>query len=74
MEWCAREPTKDVIFCFDKHSGYVIAVRSPSELEVSLTISLTVDVHIGTEDTHRQDGITECEISHSLHLILKMDL
>ncbi|KIP09789.1 hypothetical protein PHLGIDRAFT_126087 [Phlebiopsis gigantea 11061_1 CR5-6] len=21
-EWCAREPTKDVIFCFDKHSGY----------------------------------------------------
>ncbi|KAI0088747.1 Metallo-dependent phosphatase [Irpex rosettiformis] len=22
MEWCAREPTKNVIFCFDKHSGY----------------------------------------------------
>ena len=22
-EWCAREPTKDVIFCFDKHSGWV---------------------------------------------------
>jgi hypothetical protein len=22
-EWCAREPTKNVIFCFDKHSGYV---------------------------------------------------
>ncbi|KII84564.1 hypothetical protein PLICRDRAFT_57545 [Plicaturopsis crispa FD-325 SS-3] len=21
-EWCAREPTKKVIFCFDKHSGY----------------------------------------------------
>ncbi|KAH8116220.1 Metallo-dependent phosphatase [Phellopilus nigrolimitatus] len=21
-EWCVREPTKDVIFCFDKHSGY----------------------------------------------------
>ncbi|KXN84652.1 putative inactive purple acid phosphatase 16, partial [Leucoagaricus sp. SymC.cos] len=21
-EWCAREPTKDVIFCYDKHSGY----------------------------------------------------
>uniref|UniRef100_A0A8H7XP65 Calcineurin-like phosphoesterase domain-containing protein n=1 Tax=Psilocybe cubensis TaxID=181762 RepID=A0A8H7XP65_PSICU len=21
-EWCAREFTKDVIFCFDKHSGY----------------------------------------------------
>ncbi|KZP11437.1 Metallo-dependent phosphatase [Athelia psychrophila] len=21
-EWCAREPTKDVIFCFNKHSGY----------------------------------------------------
>jgi len=21
-EWCAREPTKDVIFCFSKHSGY----------------------------------------------------
>ncbi|TCD68154.1 hypothetical protein EIP91_011432 [Steccherinum ochraceum] len=21
-EWCAREPTKNVIFCFDKHSGY----------------------------------------------------
>ncbi|KAF9475416.1 Metallo-dependent phosphatase [Pholiota conissans] len=21
-EWCSREPTKDVIFCFDKHSGY----------------------------------------------------
>jgi len=20
-EWCALEPTKDVIFCFDKHSG-----------------------------------------------------
>jgi hypothetical protein len=20
-EWCAREPEKDVIFCFDKHSG-----------------------------------------------------
>lgn len=20
-EWCAREPTKNVIFCFDKHSG-----------------------------------------------------
>lgn len=20
-EWCAREPTKDVVFCFDKHSG-----------------------------------------------------
>jgi hypothetical protein len=23
-EWCAREPSKDVIFCFDKHSGYVV--------------------------------------------------
>ncbi|KAH7904986.1 Metallo-dependent phosphatase [Hygrophoropsis aurantiaca] len=21
-EWCAREPTKRIIFCFDKHSGY----------------------------------------------------
>ncbi|KAF5354531.1 hypothetical protein D9758_011240 [Tetrapyrgos nigripes] len=21
-EWCAREPTKGVIFCFDKHGGY----------------------------------------------------
>jgi hypothetical protein len=21
-EWCARERKKDVIFCFDKHSGY----------------------------------------------------
>ncbi|KAN0094668.1 Metallo-dependent phosphatase-like protein [Tylopilus felleus] len=21
-EWCAREPTYNVIFCFDKHSGY----------------------------------------------------
>ncbi|KAF8421713.1 hypothetical protein L210DRAFT_3490928 [Boletus edulis BED1] len=21
-EWCAREPTYDVIFCFNKHSGY----------------------------------------------------
>ncbi|TFK47515.1 Metallo-dependent phosphatase [Heliocybe sulcata] len=21
-EWCIREPTKNVIFCFDKHSGY----------------------------------------------------
>ncbi|CAL1709282.1 unnamed protein product [Somion occarium] len=21
-EWCVREPTKNVIFCFDKHSGY----------------------------------------------------
>ncbi|KLO11373.1 Metallo-dependent phosphatase [Schizopora paradoxa] len=21
-EWCIREPTKSVIFCFDKHSGY----------------------------------------------------
>ncbi|KAH9939180.1 Metallo-dependent phosphatase [Amylocystis lapponica] len=21
-EWCVREPTKDVIFCFGKHSGY----------------------------------------------------
>jgi len=21
-EWCAREPTKNLIFCFDKHSGY----------------------------------------------------
>jgi hypothetical protein len=21
-EWCAREPSKDVVFCFDKHSGY----------------------------------------------------
>ncbi|KAJ3571996.1 hypothetical protein NP233_g3383 [Leucocoprinus birnbaumii] len=21
-EWCAREPTKNVTFCFDKHSGY----------------------------------------------------
>ena len=21
-EWCAREPTKKVIFCFNKHSGY----------------------------------------------------
>ncbi|KAI0703362.1 hypothetical protein C8T65DRAFT_654966 [Cerioporus squamosus] len=20
-EWCRRKPTKDVIFCFDKHSG-----------------------------------------------------
>lgn len=22
-EWCAREPTYEVIFCFNKHSGYV---------------------------------------------------
>ncbi|KIJ99308.1 hypothetical protein K443DRAFT_624447 [Laccaria amethystina LaAM-08-1] len=21
-EWCAREPAKDVVFCFNKHSGY----------------------------------------------------
>ena len=21
-EWCKREPTQNVIFCFDKHSGY----------------------------------------------------
>jgi len=21
-EWCIREPTKNVIFCFDKHAGY----------------------------------------------------
>jgi len=21
-EWCIREPTKGVIFCFSKHSGY----------------------------------------------------
>ncbi|KAF8997707.1 Metallo-dependent phosphatase-like protein [Cyathus striatus] len=21
-EWCIREPSKDIIFCFDKHSGY----------------------------------------------------
>ncbi|KAI0077617.1 Metallo-dependent phosphatase [Panus rudis PR-1116 ss-1] len=21
-EWCIREPSKDVIFCFDKHAGY----------------------------------------------------
>ncbi|KAF5346665.1 hypothetical protein D9758_013216 [Tetrapyrgos nigripes] len=21
-EWCAREPTKNIIFCFDKHGGY----------------------------------------------------
>jgi hypothetical protein len=20
-EWCAREPTKDILFCYDKHSG-----------------------------------------------------
>ena len=25
-EWCAREPTKDVIFCFDKHSGCVFVI------------------------------------------------
>ena len=23
-EWCAREPTQDVIFCFAKHSGFVV--------------------------------------------------
>ncbi|PPR03650.1 hypothetical protein CVT24_007764 [Panaeolus cyanescens] len=23
-EWCAREPEKDVIFCFDKHAGFVL--------------------------------------------------
>lgn len=23
-EWCAREPTYEVIFCFNKHSGYVL--------------------------------------------------
>lgn len=23
-EWCAREPTSNMIFCFNKHSGYVL--------------------------------------------------
>lgn len=32
-EWCAREPTYGVIFCFDKHSGYVpAAVHLKSDL------------------------------------------
>jgi hypothetical protein len=26
-EWCAREPSKDVIFCFGKHSGYGAFIR-----------------------------------------------
>lgn len=45
-EWCAREPTYQVIFCFSKHSGYggyssptwgrgvrSIIFRSPAPLE-----------------------------------------
>lgn len=26
-EWCIREPTKNVIFCFDKHSGCVTYIK-----------------------------------------------
>lgn len=43
-EWCAREPSKDVIFCFNKHSGYEIFIQI-SRKHVSLTNQLLVLWH-----------------------------
>ena len=36
-EWCTREPTNDVIFCFDKHSGWVkfVFIEIPSYHEMA---------------------------------------
>ena len=55
-EWCAREPTKDVIFCFDKHSGsvqfnFVKGQRSTQR-----------DANLDTEDTIHRTGAMACGI------------
>lgn len=44
-EWCVREPTQDVVFCFDKHSGCV-HLSQYSILCITIIINITIRVII----------------------------
>lgn len=76
-EWCAREPSKDVIFCFDKHSGYVVFIWTCSVQRMLIIYSIysycTHDV-LDTVATVVQDGATVYGISCSLPQILLVGL
>ena len=45
-EWCAREPIKDVIFCFDKHSGSILIYFMPSHFSYREMAGMVVMVSL----------------------------
>jgi len=63
-EWCAREPTKDVIFCFDKHSGYGGYSSTGWGHGVRNIVFSTPDPSVGPETWIRmEDGETHARIT-----------
>ena len=45
-EWCTREPTKDVIFCFDKHSGSIFLFILTSHFSYHEMVGMVVMVSL----------------------------
>lgn len=64
-EWCAREPTKDVIFCFDKHSGYAV-IREEKSISDNRYFQAMEDIPV-------MDGVMVCETSCSRRPTRKME-
>ncbi|TDL24537.1 Metallo-dependent phosphatase [Rickenella mellea] len=63
-EWCAREPTKNVIFCFDKHSGYGGYSSAGWGYGVRNIILSSPDPSKGVETWIRlQDGTTRARVT-----------
>jgi len=62
-EWCAREPSKDVVFCFDKHSGYGGYSGAGWSHGVRNIVFSSVDPAIGLETWIRlEDGQTRAKV------------
>ncbi|KAF8805826.1 Metallo-dependent phosphatase [Phlegmacium glaucopus] len=62
-EWCAREPTKDVIFCFNKHSGYGGYGQPDWGYGVRNLMFYTPDPNAGVETWIRlQEGETRARV------------
>ncbi|EEB94537.1 hypothetical protein MPER_06633, partial [Moniliophthora perniciosa FA553] len=62
-EWCAREPVRDVIFCFGKHSGYGGYTQPDWEYGVRNILFSSADPRKGVETWIRlEQGETRARI------------
>ncbi|PPR03658.1 hypothetical protein CVT24_007772 [Panaeolus cyanescens] len=63
-EWCAREPEKDVIFCFNKHSGYGGYGQAGWGFGVRNLVFQSPDPAVGVETWIRlEDGDTRAKVT-----------
>ncbi|KAF9041456.1 Metallo-dependent phosphatase-like protein [Panaeolus papilionaceus] len=63
-EWCAREPEKDVIFCFNKHSGYGGYGQAGWGFGVRNLVFESPDPSVGIETWIRfEDGDTRAKVT-----------